>query len=121
MRGKKAKYMAGGGKTKKYMAGGGKVEGYQDYVKRMFGGGMTKKKLNYKDGGTTDPTIATIKRRKSTKKLQAKLDENPKNSITVGTKRAKRPLDGKRSRGRKYDRANAGTKFSDSKDVKSVI
>jgi hypothetical protein len=41
MKGKKAKYMAGGGKTKKYMAGGGKVEGYQDYVKRMFSGGMT--------------------------------------------------------------------------------
>ena len=34
MKGKKAKYMAGGGKTKKYMAGGGKVEGYQDYVKK---------------------------------------------------------------------------------------
>ncbi len=39
--GKTKKYMAGGGKTKKYMAGGGKVEGYQDYVKRMFSGGMT--------------------------------------------------------------------------------
>ena len=37
---KKSKYMAGGGKTKsKYMAGGGKTEMYQDYVKRMFGGG----------------------------------------------------------------------------------
>ena len=41
MKGKKAKYMAGGGKTKKYMAGGGKVEGYQNKVKRMFSGGMT--------------------------------------------------------------------------------
>ena len=100
-------------KTKKMSKGGA--------TKKMYGGGMTKKKLNYKDGGTTDPIIATNKRRKSTKKLQAKLDENPKNSITVGTKRAKRPLDDKKSRGRKYDRANAGTKFSDSKNVKSVI
>ena len=38
----KSKYMAGGGKTKsKYMAGGGKTEMYQDYVKRMFGGGQS--------------------------------------------------------------------------------
>jgi len=41
----KSKYMAGGGKMKKYMKSGGatntNAEGYQDYVKRMFGGGMT--------------------------------------------------------------------------------
>jgi len=52
---KKSKYMAGGGKSgmkkSKYMAGGGKsgvevgkeqnVMQYKDYVKKMFGGGMT--------------------------------------------------------------------------------
>ena len=50
---KNTKYMAGGGmKKSKYMAAGGmktevgkeaKVEQYRDYVKRMFGGGMTTK------------------------------------------------------------------------------
>ena len=42
--GKKTKYMASGKKTK-YMASGkmtGGVEHYKDYVKRMFGGGMTE-------------------------------------------------------------------------------
>ena len=50
---KKSKYMKGGGKTSKYMSGGGKtgmievgkmskVEQNKDYVKRMFGGGMTE-------------------------------------------------------------------------------
>ncbi len=56
MAGKKTKYMAGGGKSgmknSKYMAAGGmktevgkkaKIEQYQDYVKRMFGGGVTTK------------------------------------------------------------------------------
>ena len=54
MAGKKTtKGMAGGGmKKSKYMAAGGmktevgkeaKVEQYRDYVKRMFGGGMTTK------------------------------------------------------------------------------
>ncbi len=52
---KKSKYMAGGGKSgmkkSKYMAGGGKsgvevgkqqsCQQYRDYVKRMFGGGVT--------------------------------------------------------------------------------
>ena len=49
---KKSKYMAGGGKSSKYMSNGGKtsmvevgkmskVEQNKDYVKRMFGGGMT--------------------------------------------------------------------------------
>jgi hypothetical protein len=48
---KKTKYMAGGGKSTKYMAGGGKmgtevgkeqkVQSYKEYVKNMFGGGMT--------------------------------------------------------------------------------
>jgi|TARA_Y100000114_G_scaffold149339_1_gene163380 hypothetical protein len=52
-RSKNTKYMAGGGmKKSKYMAAGGmktevgkeaKVEQYRDYVKRMFGGGMTTK------------------------------------------------------------------------------
>ena len=124
-----AGYM-GGGKTKKppmskMYRGGGMTKdttpSYKDYVQKMFGGGMTKKKLNYKDGGTTDPLIATNKRRKRTKKLQAELDKNTRNSITLGTKRANRPLDGKKSRGRKYDRSNAGTKFSDSKNVTNVI
>ena len=47
----KSKYMAGGGKTKsKYMAGGGKTEMYQDYVKRMFGGGVTGTKGAAKGG-----------------------------------------------------------------------
>ena len=50
--GKSTKYMAGGGKSSKYMAGGGKsgvevgkeqnVMQYKDYVKKMFGGGMTE-------------------------------------------------------------------------------
>jgi hypothetical protein len=49
--GKSTKYMAGGGKSTKYMAGGGKmgtevgkeqkVQSYKEYVKNMFGGGMT--------------------------------------------------------------------------------
>tara|TARA_R100001463_G_scaffold50098_2_gene100141 strand:- start:4318 stop:4548 length:231 start_codon:yes stop_codon:yes gene_type:complete len=46
---KKSKYMAGGGKTSKYKKTGGvtevgkmsQVEQHKDYVKRMFGGGMT--------------------------------------------------------------------------------
>tara|TARA_R110001583_G_scaffold52459_1_gene162962 strand:+ start:236 stop:424 length:189 start_codon:yes stop_codon:yes gene_type:complete len=41
---KKSKYMAGGGKSSKYMSIGGKtgkVEQHKDYVKRMFGGGLT--------------------------------------------------------------------------------
>jgi hypothetical protein len=49
---KKSKYMKVGGKTSKYMSNGGatkmvevgkmsKVEQNKDYVKRMFGGGMT--------------------------------------------------------------------------------
>ena len=45
---KKSKYMAGGGKSTKYMAGGGKstetgkrMQTYNEYVKTMFGGGMT--------------------------------------------------------------------------------
>jgi len=55
---KKTKYMSGGGKmTKgrasggKFMAGGGtetgkeaKVQSYKQYVKKMFGGGMTNGK-----------------------------------------------------------------------------
>ncbi len=49
---KKSKYMAGGGKSSKYMTNGGKtgveigkeksVMQYKDYVKKMFGGGMTE-------------------------------------------------------------------------------
>ncbi len=48
---KKSKYMAGGGKSSKYMSNGGKtgveigkeksVMQYKDYVKKMFGGGLT--------------------------------------------------------------------------------
>lgn len=117
---KKTKYMASGKKTK-YMASGkmtGKVEHYKDYVKRMFSGGMTsapamkKKTVNYKGGGSTDPLIATNKRKKRKKRLQAEYDKNPQSHVTVGS-RIKRPLDGKKSRGRKYDRSHAGTIWSD--------
>ncbi len=59
---KKSKYMAGGGKSgskkSKYMAGGGKsgvevgkeqnVMQYKDYVKKMFGGGMTEPAMKKK-------------------------------------------------------------------------
>ena len=48
---KKSKYMAGGGKSSKYMSNCGKtgveigkeksVMQYKDYVKKMFGGGLT--------------------------------------------------------------------------------
>ena len=45
---KKSKYMAGGGKSSKYKAAGGiqtgkeaKIESYNEYVKKMFGGGNT--------------------------------------------------------------------------------
>lgn len=49
--------MAGGGKNSKYRAAGGmktevgkkaKIEQYQDYVKRMFGGGMTEPAMKKK-------------------------------------------------------------------------
>ena len=124
--GKKTKYMASGKKTK-YMASGkmtGKVEHYKDYVKRMFGGGMTsapamkKKRLNFKDGGITKTQLSE----KELKGLQnAGVSKNEIDAMrgkkiptvtTVGKKR-KRPLDGKRSRGRKYDRSHAGTSWSD--------
>jgi len=47
---KKSKYMKGGGKSSKYKAAGGiktevgkeaKTQSYNEYVKTMFGGGMT--------------------------------------------------------------------------------
>tara|TARA_R110000824_G_scaffold76796_2_gene194542 strand:- start:702 stop:929 length:228 start_codon:yes stop_codon:yes gene_type:complete len=55
---KKTKYMAGGGKSTKYKAAGGKfmggggtetgkeakVQSYKQYVKKMFGGGLTNGK-----------------------------------------------------------------------------
>jgi len=131
--------MYGGGMTKKKLnyEGGGitKTKLSEKELKGLQNAGVSKTEIDAMRGKNlptvttvgkrrvaTDPLIATNKRRKRTKKLQAELDKNPRNSITLGTKRAARPLDGERSRGRKYDRSNAGTKFSDSKkDVKNVI
>ena len=98
---------------------------YKDMVQKMYGGGMTKKKLNYKDGGKVGsnvpdkmeiPTEKDIETFKRMGVSQSQIDQMKKEGVltvtTVG-KRRKRPLDGERSRGRKYDRANARTKFVD--------
>ena len=124
-----AGYM-GGGKVKKppmskMYRGGGMTKdttpSYKDYVQEMFGGGMTspamKKKLNYKDGGITKMQggghlLKENKRRYKKKELQAKLDENPRSTTTIGV-RSKQRLDDKKPRGRKYSRSNAATKFAD--------
>ena len=66
---KKSKYMVGGGKTSKYKAAGGiqtgkeaKIESYNEYVKKMFGGGNTsepamkkKRSKGMARGGPTMP------------------------------------------------------------------
>jgi len=120
-------YMGGGMMKKKppmskMFRGGGMTKdttpSYKDMVQKMYGGGMTKKKLNYKDGGITKTQLSE----KELKGLQkAGVSKNEIDAMrgkklptvtTVGKKR-KRPLDGKRSRGRKYDRSHAGTSWSD--------
>jgi len=126
MDGGKTKYMGGGVMNQRppmsqMFRGGGMTKdttpSFQDEVQKMYGGGMTKKKLNYKDGGITKMQggghlLKENKRRYKKKELQAKLDENPRSTTTIGV-RSKQRLDDKKPRGRKYSRSNAATKFAD--------
>ena len=64
-------------------------------------------------GKPTKSDIEAFKRMGVSKKeIDRMNNEGVLTVTTVGTKR-KRPLDGERSRGRKFNRANARTKFSD--------
>jgi len=133
--GKNTRYKKTAPLSKSYRKGGSTEVGkesqsYKEYVKTMFGGGATK----YKDGGSVPmkaakrpkPMEAADKMVKPTKEdiasfkkmgaSQAEIDRMKKEGVltvtTVGT-RKKRPLDNKRSRGRKYNPANAQTKWTD--------
>jgi|TARA_R110000744_G_C18936771_1_gene513835 hypothetical protein len=95
--------------SKNYRKGGATEVGkesqsYKEYVKTMYGGGVTE----FQGGGHL---LKENKRKFKKKELQDKEDKNPRSANIIGV-RSKQRLDGKRSRGRKYDRSNARTKFS---------
>ena len=135
--GRNTRYLKTAPLSKSYRKGGStevgsesKSQSYKEYVKTMFGGGATK----YKDGGSVPMKAAKrLKPKKATDKMvkptkediasfkkmgasQAEINRMKKQGVltvtTVGT-RKKRPLDDKRSRGRKYNPANARTKWAD--------
>ena len=99
---------------------------FKDQVQKMYGGGMTKKKLNYKGGGKagTDVPDKMVKASQDDIKRFEKMGASPseierikKEGVltvtTVGKKRKRRLGDGQRSRGRRFDRSYAGSKFID--------
>lgn len=116
--------------SKNYRKGGAteigkESQSYKEYVKTMFGGGKTEKKNKYADGGKIganpmgkkvplDAELkASLKKMGSSKNEIAKFEKEGINQITTIGKRKSRPLDNKRSRGRKYNPANARTKWAD--------
>jgi len=133
---KRMNYMGGGVMRKKapmsmmYRDGGetmmDKTPMFKDQVQKMYGGGMTKKKLNYKGGGKagTDVPDKMVKASQDDIKRFEKMGASPseierikKEGVltvtTVGKKRKRRLGDGQRSRGRRFDRSYAGSKFID--------